>query len=157
MSSARYINYYNSQSGGSLHGIGPLYFNSRNTLQRGRGIGDFFSTVFRNLRPLISSGLSALKDQAITSGANIISDLGRKPLKEILYDQSERAIQGLAEKGVNKMRRYRQRGSGGIKRRGVRRIGHLPVKRRRRQVGAGKRKRRRRKTKSRKRTLDIFN
>lgn len=104
--SSRYTQYY--QSGGSLRDIGQIYkgpesYYYRN--QRGEGIGDFFATAYRFLNPLLQSGLSVLGNQAIRSGTNILSDLGKKDLGTIVREQGEQAIKNLSEKAIDKIKR----------------------------------------------------
>lgn len=101
--SNRYTQYY--QSGGSLRDIGPIYRGPYYNNQKGEGIGDFFTTAFRFLNPLLRSGLSVLGNQAIQSGSNILSDLGKKDLGTIVKEQGEQAIKNLSEKAINKIKR----------------------------------------------------
>lgn len=113
--SSRYTQHY--QSGGSLRDIGQIYRGPeayyRN--QRGEGIGDFFATAYRFLNPLLQSGLSVLGNQAIRSGTNILSDLGKKDLGTIVREQGEQAIKNLSEKAINKIKRRAAGGGGGDK------------------------------------------
>lgn len=182
--SNRYVQYY--QSGGSLRDIGTIYRSSFHN-QKGEGIGDFFVTAYRYLNPLLRSGLSVLGNQAIQSGSNILSDLGKKDLSTIVREQSENAIKNLSNKAIEKIRRSTgssatQSGSGRkikrttmrrrktIKRRNItpmlhnsmrRGIGRNATRKKRVQVGGRKRKAKTKHTKKRyskrKRTLDIFN
>lgn len=155
---ARYTKYYLYQRGSGLGDIGVLH---RGPLiyQRGRGgIGDFFSTVIRTLRPLLSTGLNVLKDQSLKTGSAILRDIGQKPINNVLREQGTLALQELTEKGLNKLKKTMQGGKG-IKRRAQRGGSHLPSKRRKR--CRSKRKnvqkivsRRRRSAKT--RNLDIF-
>lgn len=123
--SSRYTQYY--QTGGNLRDIGQIYKGPgeqtsssssqyyRN--QKGEGIGDFFATAYRFLNPLLQSGLSVLGNQAIRSGTNILSDLGKKDLGTIVREQGEQAIKNLSEKAINKIKRgsnnNNSRGGGG--------------------------------------------
>lgn len=107
-----YVKYYTIQSGGGITDIGAIY-KTPLVIQRGRGIGDVFSGLGRYLRPMFISGLSALKDQALTTGKGILNDIwNQKPLTDILKDQTIDAMQGLADKAVNKVKRKMQGGSG---------------------------------------------
>lgn len=167
----RYTKYYLTQDGSGLGDIGILH---RGPLiyQRGRGgIGDFFSTVIRTLRPLVTSGLSALKDQSLKTGSAILRDIGQKPINNILQEQGSLALQQLTEKGLKKLKRTMQSGKG-IKRKVQRGRSQLRSKRRKRcgnsskgknlQLGGRRKKRstkrktakRRQRTKT--RNLDIF-
>lgn len=93
---------------------GPLYH------QSGAGLGSFFRSAARYIRPLISSGMNALKDQSLNSAGTVLSQLGKKDLKTILNEESEKAVRNLSEKAINKIRRSRgdssndQMGSGMI-------------------------------------------
>lgn len=106
-----YTQYYLRQEGRGLSDIGALY-HSPLINQRGRGgVGSFFSGFLKYLKPLVSSGLNALKSQALKSGSAILDDVGNKPLKEILKEQGKAAIQNLAVRGVDKLKRM-QAGQG---------------------------------------------
>lgn len=163
-----YKQYYLRQSGGGLSDIGSLY-KSPLHYQRGRGgIGNFFGSIFRHIKPFLRSGLSALSEQAVKSGTDILANVGKKPLKSVLKEQGKIALNNLAERGLNKFKRM-QSGKGrrrkNIKRGRVSKKNHSTVKRRRRrktkQTGTG-RKRRRTKSSRRKssvkktRFVDIF-
>lgn len=161
----RYLKYYINQSGRGLSDIGVLH-RSPLVLQQGRGVGDFFSAVFRTLKPLLSSGLNTLKDQSIKTGSAILADLKQKPLKDILKEQGTAALQELTEKGLSKIKRNMQ--GKGIKRKITRSRPQSIVRRSKRktrrkpgiQKGGRKRrrsgKRRTARTVKRKRVLDIF-
>lgn len=137
-------NYYLSQSGNGMSDIGTLYHIHPKFYQSGSGgIGSFFSAIYRQLKPILKSGLSALKKQTIKSGTNIINEIGTKPIKEILVDQGKLAAAELTQKGVQKLRKL-QDGEGtahsftfkkgkGIKRKVISSASQLiaPLKRRR--------------------------
>lgn len=95
----------NYQSGHGLSGInvyrGPLH------RQNGAGLGNFFTTAVRYLRPLLSSGINALSNQGIDSATSVLSQLGKKDLKTILSEESQKAVRNLSEKAVNKIKRSR--------------------------------------------------
>lgn len=170
-----YTKYY-SQQGSGLSDIGRLH-QQPIFVQRGSGFGGLFTKIYKYLSPLAVSGLSALREQAVRSGKEILQDIGtQKSIKEILKERGQEAVNDLAIKGINKLKRAAssQRGSGYIKRRALmkssiptkrrhRRHRSLSLKRKRitkiKQIG-GRRRRRRNTTKkrqSRTRTLDIFN
>lgn len=173
---SHYAQYYLRQEGRGLSDIGTLY-NAPLIRQRGRGgIGNFFSGAFNYLRPLFSSGIEALKSQAVKSGSAILDNVGKKPLKEVLKEQGKMAIEDLAIRGVNKLKRKIQGGSGvrkkrkiqggsggrrkrknNIKSRRLTKGAHSTLKRKR--VGKGKRKRKSVKQNRNKksRVVDIFN
>lgn len=101
-----YLKYYQSQAGNGLGDIGELYHISPKYHQRGRGgIGSFFSGIFRHLKPLMRSGLRALKKQSIKTSANIIKDLGEKPIKDIFIEEGKAAVDELAQKGIKKLQK----------------------------------------------------
>lgn len=101
-----YLKYYQAQAGNGLSDIGQLYHISPKFVQRGRGgIGSFFSGIFRHLKPIIKSGLRALKKQSIKTGVNIIKDLGEKPIKDILVEEGKAAVDELAQKGIKKLQK----------------------------------------------------
>ena len=94
MTRETYINYYFNQAGGGLSDIGPIYVRPR-FRQRGRGfagIGNIFGSIFRFVRPMISKLLPTLKKSAIHATSGIINDLGNKPFKQALTDNSKEAV-----------------------------------------------------------------
>lgn len=119
-----YTAYYSGQLGGGLSHIGSLYAYPR-VLQNGRGLGSFFASLFRTLKPLLFSGVNAVKNQAVNTGKAILSDFGRKPLRNILEEQGKIALNNLTEKAINKISSKFQKGSG------RRRIKHRQKKRKR--------------------------
>lgn len=171
-----------SKRGAGLHNIGKLHYQPV-YLQRGAGLGGFFTKLFTYLQPLAASGISALKDQALRTGKEILNDLGeKKSIKSVLKTRGREALNDLTVRGLDKLKKEvgKQRGSGYIKRQAFmnpaiiakaiesrrRRRVHRrrPVKRKAvktKQIGGRRRRRRRQpvKTKKRrqKRTLDIFN
>lgn len=175
-----YTKYY-LQQGSGLSDIGNLHHQPV-FVQRGSGFGGLFTKLYKYLAPLANSGLSALKQQAIQSGKDILQDIStQKSFKEILKERGREAVNDLTLKGIDKLKKAvnKQRGSGYIKRRTLmnssilpnssnsrrrhrRRRRAQPLKRKRvtkiKQIGG--RRRRRRTTKKRQkhtRTLDIFN
>lgn len=91
------------QIGGSLADI-QIYRGPR-TLQGGGGLGKYFSTAFRYLKPLINSGVNALTDQGVRSASSVLSQLGKKDLKTILKEERQRAFDNLSTKAINKLNR----------------------------------------------------
>jgi hypothetical protein len=112
---AEYTSYYMNQYGGGLTEIGPLYINRR-FIQHGRGgIGAFFSGLIRRLTPLIRSGFSTLKKQGMKTGAKILNDIGKKPMRDILKEHGQAAAIELMRKGADKLEKMgeqKQSGSG---------------------------------------------
>lgn len=118
-----YTNYFQSQSGCGFENIdfGPLYINPRYN-QHGSGLGNFFASAFEYLRPLISAGIKAVKGTALKTGVSVLSEIGKRPIKEILLDHGQTALQDLGKKYKNKF----QTGDGSD--------GKKPIKRRKRSV-----------------------
>lgn len=106
-----YVQYYSAQCGGGFSDIGSIY-HGQHHIQRGCGIGNFFSGLYRYLKPVFLSGIDALKDQSLKTGSAIIKDFGNKPIQDILKEQGTAAIDNLAEKAINKIKRKIQGGSG---------------------------------------------
>ena len=71
----RYTRYYANQSGGDE--IGPVYRASFR-VQRGNGIGSFFSGLFHFVKPLLYSGTKAVEKEALKTSSNIITDILNK-------------------------------------------------------------------------------
>ena len=68
--------YYRRQAGGGSETvIGPVY-STPSYLQRGHGIGDFFGSLFRWVRPIVWSGVKALGRETLRTGGDILSDIG---------------------------------------------------------------------------------
>jgi len=97
-----YQEYYLNQCDGGLSHIGTLYATPR-IVQQFRGIGNFFSGLFKYIKPLFLRLLHAVKNQAFESGKAVINDLGRKPLQNIIQEQSKIALQSLSNKVIDKM------------------------------------------------------
>lgn len=180
---AQYTRYYSQQGSGLSH-IGKLHYTPI-YLQRGSGFGGIFSSLLRYLTPLASSGLTALKHQAIRSGKAILEDIdGPKTFKDILRERGKEAVKDLTLKGIDKLKRAAaasQSGTGYIKRRklmnktiltkATRSRRQRKIRRKRKTQFGGRRRlktkqiggRRRRRTKTKRtrrnrtRTLDIFN
>lgn len=159
-----YIEYYSVQVGSGLKDIGPLFYNTR-FVQQGRGFGSFFETLFTYLKPVFKSGLNALKDSALTTGSSILSEVGSRPLNEILIDHGKKFGNDLG----SKLKRKFQDGSGlifagvankkprlrGIKAKKVKKTNQSSSKRKQRK-SSKKQKKNSSKKVSKKRILDIF-
>lgn len=102
-----FFKYYTIQSGGAMNDIGPLYYNQR-LVQQGRGIGNFFASLYKYLKPVFVSGFSALKNQAIKTGSSVLNELGTRPFKDIIVDHGKQALNDLGHKVSKKF----QDGSG---------------------------------------------
>jgi hypothetical protein len=123
-----YTTYYLNQVGGGINDIGDV-FTSPYIIQSGRGIGNFLAGLYKHLKPLISSGLHALKKQGIKTGTAVLQDIGKKPMRDILKEQSKIAANELTLKGIAKLKKM-QDGSGlklhqGIKRKIISTSDHL--------------------------------
>lgn len=120
---AHYAKYYLQQSGGgsgsgySHGGIGMIY-HSPQVYQRGRGgVGNFFSALFQRLQPIMSSGLTAVKNQSLKTGSAILNDLAdNKNFKSVLKDQGLSALNELKERGLSKLKRKLNQDGDGKKR-----------------------------------------
>lgn len=153
-----YTQYYLRQKGAGLSDIGPLY-KTPVFYQRGSGIGSFFSGLFKHLKPLVSSGIDALKNQSLKTSSAILNDIGKKPFKEILKEQGKVAVKDLTEKGINKLKRMNEQ-KGGSRKKHIKRR-KLSLKRNTKQLGKGRRHRRVKSNKKKRtkklRVVDIFN
>lgn len=97
MNQNTYIQYYESKYGSGISDFGPIYYTPR-IIQHGRGFGSFFASLFNYLKPLITSGLSAVKDTAIKAGSKALSEVGNRPFKEILIENGVSAANDLEQK-----------------------------------------------------------
>lgn len=112
----RYVDYYMRQVGRGYSDIGPVF---RSGLKRGvrqRGRGGFFSNILRVLNPLFTSGVSALKNQAIDSAGTFMRDVaaGNKPFRDIVKDTGREALTKLTKRGADKVIRKLQGGRGRV-------------------------------------------
>lgn len=96
-----YTSYYLKQSGGGE--IGNVYRSDYYGVQRGRGLGSILGGLIRILKPLFSRGLNAVKNQAIKTGTDILSDIGSKPIKDIIINRGQEAKKALTEKAIQKI------------------------------------------------------
>ena len=116
------IEQYSNQIG---YGLGELtYFKGLPPYQRGygfqkgAGLGDIFKGIWRFLLPVIKS--PAMKElgqtvgkEAISSGANILNRVVQgEPLKAAALEEGKSAAETLLEKGIEKIKHSRQKGSG---------------------------------------------
>lgn len=121
-SSAFYKEYYQRQHGNGL----SVYRGA--TVQRGRGIGNFFSKALRGAMPLLRSGAKSVGKQLLASGAETLKDIvsGRDPRRSAVENFSEGGKQlldslvgKLARKPVRKRKKRKTNISGGGKKRKV--------------------------------------
>ena len=110
-----YHDHYKSQTGGGYDlSVGPVY---RATFrkQKGRGLGSFFRNVISYVTPLFKSGAQALGRAALSTGANIVSDIAASDASPIAI--KEIAKRRALETRDNMVKRMR----GGGRRRAKRR------------------------------------
>lgn len=107
-----YVDYYLSQIGGGMNDIGPLYVSPR-YYQQGRGVGSFLGGIFKYLKPLLYSGLNAIKKQTLKAGVNVLNDLGKRPFKDLLKQQGKQAVDELTEKGMRKLQKLSEQSGNG--------------------------------------------
>lgn len=96
-----YTKYYFTQSGRGE--IGNVYRADFFGVQRGRGLGSILGGLIRILRPVFMRGLNVIKNQAIKTGSDILTDIGTKPFKQILKDRGREAQNELTEKTLKKL------------------------------------------------------
>ena len=96
----RYYAYYLRQAGGE---IGPIYRASYG-VQKGRGIGSFLAGLWRLAKPLVYSGLKSVGREALSSASKIVTDIGTKPVKEIVRTRLTEAGENLRTKAEQKVK-----------------------------------------------------
>lgn len=88
-----YTTYYLNQAGS---GVGGVY--TSGLYQKGHGIGSFLGGLFRCVFPLLKSGSSALGNELLKSGANIISDISRnEPVEMTIKKRGKETINNLSK------------------------------------------------------------
>jgi hypothetical protein len=95
------VRYYLVQAGrGSpAGGIGPVY-SVPPFVQRGHGIGSFLGNLFRQVRPVIWSGVKAVGKESLRTGSKILSDIAdtdRKP-RDIIASHVGASAQNVVQK-----------------------------------------------------------
>jgi len=135
--------YYIQQLGGG--GGYPIFVGGRS--QKGRGLGSLFSSLFRNVIPLLKRGLSAFGKHAIRTGLEVAGDVikGGQSVRESAMHRIPEGIKNFAmEQKFIPSEDVRQEGSG--------------VRRLKRKRNHGNKKKRKTKTssKKRKKSHDIF-
>lgn len=111
----RYDRYFAVQVGRGVSSIGSVYRTNRYQPQTATGLSDVFSNLFRFIQPYLVSGARAVGGEALRSGQDILSNLGQKPIKELLKEQADKSFKNLAEKAENKVKNMMS--GKGIKRR----------------------------------------
>lgn len=120
-------NYYMNQAGS---GVGQVYIGASPYL-RGKGIGSFFSGLFRSVFPLVKSGARAFGQEALKSGVGFLHDtMSKTPLKQSIKNRLRQAGENLltrANKRIDAMtgsgKRRRRRVS-----RGARKVAHQGIR-----------------------------
>lgn len=111
-----YTQYYLNQAGGSgaplVHGTFGRLHVQQPILQRGYGVGGLFAAAATHLTPLLLKGLRAVKDSLLTAGSNVVRDLGRRPLDEILKEQGRGLATDLTDKAGKQVRQWVGAGAG---------------------------------------------
>jgi hypothetical protein len=99
-----YTRYYVGQSGGGGN-IGLLYKASFR-VHRGNGLGSFFRGLFRFVKPLLYLGAKAVVREALSSGANILTDmLNKDPEQPVgtIFKKRFREAKGNLQQKIKKM------------------------------------------------------
>jgi hypothetical protein len=101
------VDYYLKQAGS---GVGPVFEGA--PYQRGHGIGNFFSSLFKRVFPFIKSGAKVVGKEALNAGLGFLSDTiaKQKPVDESMKSR-------LKEAGRNLMTRAEQQLGSGYKNR----------------------------------------
>ena len=75
--------YYLNQAGHGLttQEIGPVY-SARFYLQPGRGIGNFFGSLFRWVRPFLWRGAKAVGLETLRTGSKILTDIAERARRD---------------------------------------------------------------------------
>lgn len=88
----RFVNYYESQVGGSLPGFygAPVMY--------GRGIGSIFSRLFRFVSPLVKKGFNIAKPHLKSAATNIASDVIKSSVGSLINNphRSQEGSGGIA-------------------------------------------------------------
>ena len=94
-----YVDYYARQAGGE---VGDVFRGA--SYQRGHGIGNFLSNIFRTVFPLFKSGAKAIGKQALDAGFGVLRDqINRKPLKQSLKERMRSAGDNLMRQAESKI------------------------------------------------------
>lgn len=105
-----YKKYYLDQAGSGIpnvfvgHGI-PKVFIGRGNFQKGSGIGSFFSGLFRNVLPFLTSAGKKVGSEVLKSAGGVLRDyaIKQKPLKETLKNHLKEGGVRLVNYGVDRM------------------------------------------------------
>jgi hypothetical protein len=100
-----------SQKGGGYTPNYGHFFNSPPQYQRGKGLGGIFSKVIKFLAPYLLDIGKTVGSELQNSAGEIISNIGKRPMSEMLSEQTNRALKSLAAKGAERLQNFSQRGS----------------------------------------------
>lgn len=114
---SRYERYFNGLQTGGKADFGDLHRTSF-FIQRGRGLSDAFGAIIKWITPLLLSSSKAIGREALRSGSEVLSNIGSKPIKELLKEQAGKSLKNLTDKAAENLKRMnseKQQG-GSIKR-----------------------------------------
>lgn len=101
MSLNRYDQFFNSQNqygSGPVSDFGNIYKRGGVYYQSGRGINTLFTGILRLLKPILLKTGRALGEEAIRSSGQILNNLDKRPLRDLLREQKDLSIQNLMSK-----------------------------------------------------------
>lgn len=109
-----YVRLYSNQLNQGGRGLSDikLYYGPHHHRQSGAGVGNFFASAFRYLRPLVLSGLKEIGSEGIRTAESLVSQLGKKNVKEILKEEGEQALKNLGNKAIKTLKRKTEIQSG---------------------------------------------
>ena len=97
-----WLQYYKQQSGGGALGFSGIPY------QRGYGLGSFFKGIFRTILPVAKSALKTVGKQALSTGAQIASDVAAgEDFKQSAKKRGRAAVANLTGKAVRKLQQGR--------------------------------------------------
>ena len=114
-----YTDFYARQA---QSGVGSLYHPG----QKGRGLGNFFGSIFRSVYPYIKSGFSALTGELLKGGVGLLEDTVRQvPIKESITNRvqtfgknlTDRAVKTMTGSGLRKRKRKASAAQSAVSRR----------------------------------------
>jgi len=100
------VRYYLRQAGrGNTNGTGPIY-EAQSVLQRGYGIGSFFTGLWRTVRAILWSGAKTLGREMLRTGGDTLSDMarstGESPRDIVSRHVNETAVKRKKNNGTKK-------------------------------------------------------
>lgn len=108
MSSNRYDQFFDRQNqfgSGPVSDFGNVYKRGGIYYQSGRGaIGTVFSGILRLIKPFLIKTGKALGAEALRSSGQILGNLDKKPLKELLREQRDLSLKNLMTKAETGLR-----------------------------------------------------